>query len=152
MAELIVSVDDATMVPHIRRVIRSLHGVSRVTVPRMKDVRHGESYRHQLERLNELAMLPSNWDDDGAPPIEEQVVSNVRKVLENCPEYALSAWVLFPDINGTLLLKFKGRQASISIGVSEYSYSYTKDEELRRANHRPFVASKVSGLISTIIE
>jgi len=152
MAELLVSIDDATLVPRIRRIIRSLHGVSRVTVPRSKQVRHGEAYRHQLERLNELAALPGNWDDDGAPPIENKVVCNVKEILDICPEPLLSTWVLFPDINGTLLIKFKGKQASISIGMTAYSYSYTKDDEARRANNRPFVASNVFKLINTIVE
>ncbi len=152
MAELLVSIDDVTMVPRLRRVIRSLHGVSRVTVPRAKSVRHGEAYRHQLERLNELAALPENWDDDGASPIESQVVCNVKEILDICPEPLLSTWVLFPDINGTLLIKFKGKPASISIGMTAYSYSYIKDDESRRANNRPFVASNVSKLINTIVE
>jgi hypothetical protein len=95
-----------------------------VTVPRSKQVRHGEAYRHQLERLNELAALPSNWDDDGASPIEPQVVANIKQILELSTDTALSSWVLFPDINGTLLIKIKSKQASISIGTSEFSYAY----------------------------
>ena len=118
---------------------------------RTKPVKHGKAYHHQLERLNELASLPDKWDGDGAPPIEQQVVSNVKEILDICPEQHLLSWVLFPDINGTLLIKFKGMQASISIGMKEYSYSYRKEDEAHRASNRPFAAKKVSELINTII-
>ncbi len=118
---------------------------------RPKTVRHGKAYRHQLERLNELASLPDNWDGEGASPIEQQVVSNVKEILDLCPEQLLLTWVLFPDVNGTLLIKFKGMQASISIGMKDYSYSYKKEDEAHRATNRPFVAKKVSELINSII-
>ena len=75
MAELTVSIEDATMVPRLRRVIRSLHGVSRVsTHTKKKVVRSNSAYLHQLARLKELAALPDDWDDDGAVPIEQQVI------------------------------------------------------------------------------
>jgi hypothetical protein len=149
MAELLVSIDDATMVPRLRRVIRSLHGVNKVSIPRKKPVR-GASFRHQLMRLNELANLQQNWDDDGASPIEPQVVANIKQILELSTDTALSSWVLFPDINGTLLIKIKSKQASISIGTSEFSYAYTKEGESRRASHRPFSADAVIRLINEI--
>jgi hypothetical protein len=116
-----------------------------------KNIRHGKAYHHQLERLNELASLQDNWDDDGAPPIERQVVSNVKEVLDISPESLLSKWVLFPDTNGTLIIKLKGMQASISIGIKSYSYSYKKENEAHRANNCLFVASDVLELISAII-
>ena len=151
MAELIVSIDDATMVPRLRRVIRSLHGVSRVSSPQKRRTARSESaYQHQLSRLKELAALPNNWDDDGAVPIEQQVVDNVRQILEQSTASALSSWVLFPEINGTLLIKMKGKQGSISIGMAEFSYAYTKNEESRQANHRPFSANAVLRLINEI--
>ena len=53
-------------------------------------IRHGKAYHKQKERLNELASLHDNWDDDGALPIESQVISNVKAVLEICPESLLS--------------------------------------------------------------
>lgn len=149
MAELLVSIDDAAMVPRLRRVIRSLHGVSKVSVPR-KNPRRGASFRHQQDRLNELANLKQDWDDDGASPIEPQVVANMRQILELSPESALSSWVLFPDINGTLLIKIKSQQASISIGTSEFSYAYIKGGESRRSSHRPFSANAVIRLINEI--
>ncbi len=113
--------------------------------------RHGNAYRKQLERLNELASLQENWDDDGALSIEPQVVSNVKDILHICPEPLLSTWVLFPDINGTLLIKFKGLHASISIGVHHYSYSYRKEDEAHRANNCPFEAGSVLNLMNSIV-
>ena len=74
MAELLVSIDDVTMIPRLRRVIRSLYGVNKVSVPRRRGVR-SVTYRHQLARLNELAKLEKDWDEDGASPIESQVVA-----------------------------------------------------------------------------
>ncbi len=147
MAELLVSIDDVTMVPRLRRVIGSLQGVSKVSVPRKKTKR-GQAYHHQLSRLNELARLSEGWDDDGALPIEPQVIANLRQMLDMSPDAALSSWVLFPDINGTLLIKMKSQQASISIGESEYSYAYNKGGESRRASHMPFSAHAVVRLIN----
>ena len=148
MAELLVSIDDVTMVPRLRRVIGSLQGVNKVTVPRSKKTKRGQAYRHQLARLNELACLSEDWDDDGALPIEPQVIANLRLILDASTDEALSSWVLFPDINGTLLIKIKSQQASISIGESEYSYAYNKGGESRRASHMPFSAHAVIRLIN----
>jgi hypothetical protein len=100
--------------------------------------------------LNELAKLEKDWDEDGASPIESQVVANIRQILDLSPDAVLSSWVLFPDINGTLLIKIKSKQASISIGSSEFSYAYTKDGESRRASHKPFSANAVIRLINEI--
>lgn len=149
MAELLVSIDDVTMIPRLRRVIRSLYGVNKVSVPRRRGVR-SVTYRHQLARLNELAKLEKDWDEDGASPIESQVVANIRQILDLSPDAVLSSWVLFPDINGILLIKIKSKQASISIGSSEFSYAYTKDGDSRRASHKPFSANAVIRLINEI--
>lgn len=151
MAELLVSIDDATMVPRLRRVIRSLHGVSRVSsLPPKRAVRSNSVYQHQLSRLKEMEALSNDWDDDGAVPIEQQVIDNVRQILEQSTVSALSTWVLFPEVNGTLLIKMKGKQGSISIGVTEFSYAYSKNGESRRASHRPFSANAVVRLINEI--
>ena len=149
MAELLVSIEDVTMVPRLRRVIRSLHGVNRVTTPRQKVVRSA-IYQKQVNRLTELAALPQDWDDDGAPPIDRQVVDNTRQLLKALSDSALSSWVLFPDVNGTLLIKYKAKSASISIGTSEYSYAYTKNGESRRASHRPFSVAAIAHIINEI--
>ena len=37
----------------------------------------------------------------------------------------------------------KGKQGTISIGMTEFSYAYTKNRESRQASHRPFSADSV---------
>ena len=123
MVEMVIRLEDESMLAPLKRVIKSIAGIADVMV--RKDVKtkaKGEVYARQLARVNELAALQNDWDDNGALPIEKKVVKNVKQLLEQCEEADLREWVIFPDINGTILLENKSGDASISIGNTEFSY------------------------------
>lgn len=159
MPELIISISDQQLVPNLRRVIRSLHGVDRVYSPRhrsadthnknAKRTAHSETYYHQIKRLDELAALKKGWDDGDAMPLERMVVDNARKIIAGC-EDKLSGWILFPDINGTIQLKAKGKQAVISLGVKDYSYLVNTEKVNSSASNCPLNISDVLKLIDEI--
>ena len=90
----------------------------------------GEALR-MWNRTNEFETLTAGWDGEGAWPVEKRVIGNVRKMLKSCDDSLLSNWLLFPDTNGTLLLKYNGtdKEASISIGSTAFSYFVDKDDQ-----------------------
>ena len=123
MVEMVIRLEDESMLAPLKRVIKSIAGIADVMVRKDTNVKaKGEVYARQLARINELAALQNNWDDDGALPIEKKVIKNVKQLLEQCEDSDLREWVIFPDVNGTILLENKSGDASISIGNTEFSY------------------------------
>ena len=53
---------------------------------------------------------------------QEKVIKNVKQLLEQSDDADLREWVIFPDVNGTILMENKSGDASISIGNTEFSY------------------------------
>lgn len=98
--------------------------------------------RHKA-RIDELAALKSNWDDDNALPIEKQTIKNARVLIDKANEADLKDWVIFPDTNGTILLENKTNDATISLGNKSFSFI---SKSLRGSNQK----YSVSALLNTI--
>lgn len=127
MVEMVIRLEDESLLGPLKRVMKSLLGITDVVVRR--DVANlslarerDEIYRHQMSRLDELASLKANWDDDGALPIEPKTIKNVHQLIERSDDSDLEKWVIFPDINGTILLEAKSGDGTISVGTSDFSY------------------------------
>jgi len=121
------------MLPNLRRVIKSLRGVDQVATPRKKKEKQiidrkikpelTPTVRMHLDRIDELAKLKYNWDDDGALPIEPRTLLNVRRLVRKLDDKALSQWAIFPDVNGTILMETLSGDASVSIGNTQFTYT-----------------------------
>ena len=71
---MVIRLEDESMLAPLKRVIKSIAGIADVMV--RKDVKtkaKGEVYARQLARVNELAALQNDWDDNGALPIEKKL-------------------------------------------------------------------------------
>lgn len=128
MVEMVIRLEDESLLAPLKRLMKSLLGITSVEVRRNVAVAFAKKvrdavYQEQLDRLAELASLKANWDDDGALPIENEVIQNVEQLIEQSDDNDLKKWVLFPDINGTILLESKSGDASISIGNKEFSFA-----------------------------
>ena len=128
MVEMVIRLEDESLLMPLKRVMKSLLGITDVVVRRntsnTSNVRtRDEVYSLQLLRLEELAGLKENWDDDGALPIESKTIRNVKQLIERADDSDLEKWVIFPDVNGTILLESKSGDAVISIGNHDFSYS-----------------------------
>ena len=123
MVEMVIRLEDESLLAPLRRVIKSLSGIAEVLVRReVKLKAKGEVYTRQLARINELAELEKDWDDNGALPIGKKVIKNLKQLLEKSEDSDLREWVIFPDINGTILLENKSGDATISVGNTEFSF------------------------------
>ena len=156
MPQLLVTVNDNAMLPRVRSAILTLQGVDRVAVP-LKEVRSRKPrltaiQKKQLARIDELGQLAFDWDDDGALPIEQKTMSNVRSLIMTDGAKELEKWTIFPDTNGTLQLKAQHRKAVISIGNNDYSYVYHGTNRDERASHEKMSVSALSQLIKHINE
>lgn len=154
MPQLIVTINDQSMLPNLRRVIKSLHGVDKVAVPReTKDTRKlNPTQRKQLVRLEKLEKLKPGWDDEDAFPIEAEVLATFRKMIAADKAQILRDWIIFPATNGTLQLKAKKRQAVISVGNKDYSFVYHQDDHDEYGNHEELSISALTELIKHINE
>lgn len=155
MPQLLVTISDQAMLPSLRRVIRSLHGVEQVTIPReskttQKEDKLDATQKKQMARLDKLARLKQDWDDEGAFPIENAILSNLRSVILADATQMLKDWTLFPATNGTVQLKAKKKRAVISVGNSDYSYYYHGDKGDEYANHEQLTTSALTQLIKHI--
>ena len=156
MPQLLVTINDQSKLPNLRRVIKSLHGVDQVVVPRKKKDTQGplidSIQKKQLARLERLAKLKQNWDDEGAFPIEVSVLDNLRSLIMADGAQMLKDWVLFPATNGTIQLKAKKKRAVISIGNNDYSYFFYGNDGEEYANHKQLTTNALMQLIKRINE
>lgn len=144
MVEMVIKLEDETLLGPLKRVMKSLFGVTDVAVRKREKVRDGV-YARLLSRLDELSKLEDNWDDDGALPMEKKVISNVKKFLEKTENGDLKEWTMFPDVNGTILLE-NNAGAVISIGNAEFSYTSPKSQ----GNRIRFTSSSLLKVIREI--
>lgn len=121
MVEMVIKLEDESLLTPLRRVIQSLSGITQVLVRKDTQAKSEIYLRHQA-RIQELCSLKDDWDDEGAIPPEKQAISNIKRLLEKSNDSDLRQWVIFPDTNGTILLENKTCDATISIGCKEFSY------------------------------
>lgn len=99
---------------------------SKSNPPRMPQTHVGElSHSFQTDaqwlaveqRLAELAALPSNWNDDGAPPISASALQVTRQLLaQRRPLIGLS--VIFPSPDGGVLIEYVRGVWDLTVEVS----------------------------------
>ena len=156
MPQLLVTINDTSKLPNLRRVIKSLYGVDKVAMPRKKKDRQATmpdpTQKRQLARLARLAKLKQDWDDEGAYPIEAGVLENVRDLIMADGSQMLKDWIMFPATNGTIQLKAKKKRAVVSVGNNDYSYIYHHDSGDEYANHEQLTTSALTQIIRHINE
>lgn len=142
MTELIVTLEDSASVVIIRKAISLLRGVKKVVAIKKPSLSKQQS--EQLGRLEELAALKSNWDGEGALPINKAAIKNARAIIDESNDSVLSSWTFFPEVNGTILLQKNDNTACVSIGKKDFSAINDKEE----INRQPFSAERVVSFIS----
>ena len=156
MPQILVTVNDRAMLPKVRSAILTLQGVERVATPakevRVRKPRLTAIQKKQLARLDELGQLAEDWDDDGALPIEQETMSNVKLLVMTNGARDLERWTIFPDTNGTLQLMAQHRRAVISIGNRDYSYVYHGTNRDESASHEKMDTYALTQLINHINE
>lgn len=104
----------------------------------------GVNQRALLDRLDILGGLKDDWDDEGAKPIDNKVIQNVRLLLKNLNESQLNGWELFPAVNQTLTFQNTIKDAMLSIGSDDYTFVYSDNGVLVDCEEsQPFSLSKV---------
>ncbi|MCD8385938.1 MAG: hypothetical protein LUD17_03490 [Bacteroidales bacterium] len=74
-------------------------------------------------RIQELAALQQDWDDENADPIVPSLLQLIETFLTYAPLQVLSNWWLFPAPNGSVGLSPEGKKrASVSIGTNGISF------------------------------
>ena len=152
MVEMVIRLEDESLLGPLKRVMKSLLGITDVVVRRhaentVADRERDKVYHLQLSRLNELACLKANWDDEGALPIEPKTIRNVKQLIERSDDSDLEKWVIFPDINGTILLESKSGNATISVGNRDFSYSSKK----QKGSHKRLTIASLLNVMRQIV-
>ncbi|MBQ7510794.1 MAG: hypothetical protein IJT53_07820 [Prevotella sp.] len=104
------------------------------------------------ERLEEMRQLEYDWDDEGAPPINEEIIGTVAALVDEEGGRNMEHWIIFPDTNGTLMLEAKHQDATISIGKKEFSYVFHSQEHDESASHLPLSIDTLMQIIKHINE
>lgn len=148
MPQLIVTINDQSKLPNLRRVIKSLQGVEQVVTQRQTAHKPEPTpeVKRQLARIDELAKLKLNWDDEGALPIEPRALLNVRRLVRKLDDAALSQWAIFPDVNGTILMETLNGNATVSIGNTHFSYTSPQ----QRGNMQRLTSAKLYDVVKAI--
>ncbi len=88
--------------------------------------------------LDELGKLKDDWDGEGALPISQNVMQNMKNVLLISENSDWEGWMISPDVNATLGLQSKKSRACVSLGAKEFSYYVRKNGVRMAASHVDF--------------
>ena len=90
------------------------------------------------DKIEELSKLEADWDGEGALPISQTVLKNIKGVLLISDNEDWKEWMIGPDSNATIGLQSKTNRALISLGAKEFSYYVRKNGERIAASHVDF--------------
>ena len=90
------------------------------------------------DTVEELSKLKADWDGEGALPISQTVLKNIRGVLMISANEDWNNWMISPDSNATLGLQSKQSRACVSLGANEFSYYVRKNGVRMAASHVDF--------------
>ncbi|MBR2201073.1 MAG: hypothetical protein IJ894_10070, partial [Bacteroidales bacterium] len=88
-----------------------------------------------FDTVEELSKLKADWDGEGALPISQTVLKNIRGVLMISANEDWNNWMISPDSNATLGLQSKQSRACVSLGANEFSYYVRKNGVRMAASH-----------------
>lgn len=109
------------------------------------------NYEQLLERLDQLASLKDDWDEEGAKAICSKTLHNVKLVLENTSDADLEHWLMFPAVNGTITFQHESLDSLLSIGNSNYSFAFSfKGKVVKLVDSAPFSISKIVEILKYV--
>ena len=138
----------------IEAVMSYLHS-SRLNIEAKRTVFHllkievaNENLERLTQKLQQIETLENGWDGEDALPVNPDILEFVRHLFNRCKPSDLADWMLFPNVNGTVLLQKEN--AGISIGKEEFSFfAETEDEDIGEDNV-PLSIDAVKSIIKQI--
>ena len=103
-----------------------------------EELLRGDDYQALMRRIADFQEYGQGWDDDGALPLNNEVVKNFKQVLLMSTDDELRGWTIFPAANGTLLMEYKPLEAGINIGKDDFSYYSFAEGKMEGKNHQSF--------------
>lgn len=149
MTELIIQIEDTSILPSLKRVMKSIRGVKGIGM-RTANPAISPTAQRLLKDLDTFITYPKGWDGDSAEPLSPVVIKNFRNLLKKSNEEDLQDWNIFPEKNGTLILENSQRQAQINIADKEYSYFLMDGTNLKGEDHLKLTANHLLQTIKAI--
>lgn len=82
-------------------------------------LKDAELYNKNIEKLAIMKGLEDNWNEEGAPKFNQNLISNVEKLLGALKSIMLPN--IFPTANSNILMEFHRQRHYLSLEVSEHS-------------------------------
>ena len=149
MTELIIQIEDTSILPSIKRVMKSIRGVKGIA---MKTTTPAISPTAQrlLQDLDTFLAYDKGWDGEAAEPLALQAVKSFRNLLKKSSEEDLKDWTIYPEKNGTLILENMKRQAQINIAEKEFSYFVMNGTMVKGEDHIKLTTRRLLQTIKAI--
>jgi hypothetical protein len=95
-----------------------LPGSSRVMVVRYIN-NTSEKAQEFLRKLSRFSKLPQNWDNEGAAPPEEKIISTASDFISQMDEFELPLYFVAPGPNGEIYLEYRSGNNTAEIFFNE---------------------------------
>ena len=89
-------------------------------------------------RIDHLATLRKGWAGKGSLAISRIVLKNLKQVLLISNNADWEEWSISPDVNSTVGLQSKSKQALISLGTKEFSFYVEHEGKEKGDSHIAF--------------
>lgn len=146
MTELVIQIENTTLLPSLRKVITSLRGVKDAVLAKKQPAISPVAVR----LINDLATFQNykrGWDGENASPLSAKTAKHFMQLLSKSTEDDLQDWNIFPEKNGTLILENDKQDAQINLADNEFSYFKDNDGAIQGESN---IKYSVSALLKTI--
>lgn len=153
MTQLVVTLEDQAFLPNIRRILKSLQGVAKVSV-KTDSIGSGPNYLRLSSRANELFKLHDGWDGPDSKAISRKLLLKFDEQVSRIDDAWLTDWTLFPEAHGYLYLDYSkdSTLAGITMTESQLTYFIKKEGTVEKGDGKKFSNSNLKSILKKVYE
>lgn len=154
MTQLVVTLEDHTFLPNIKRILKSLQGVTKVSVQTAAPTIVGANQARLNARTAELAMLRNGWDGAESKAISQRLLQKFREQISRIDDNWLSGWTLFPEAHGCLYLDYSegNTLAGITMTESRLTYFIKRNDKVEKGDNKIFSNTNLKSILKKVYE
>lgn len=96
MTELVIQIEDKSIIPSLKKVMRSIQGVKSIALKTTTPAISPTAQR-LLKDLADYESYKKGWDDESSAPLSPIVIKSFKRLLEKSNEDDLKDWNIFPE-------------------------------------------------------
>lgn len=153
MTQILITLNDQASLPNIRRIVKSLQGVTKVVVKTDEEATVGGNHLRLNARVTELSSLCDGWDGADSKAVSPKLVRKFKEQIARIDDKWLEGWTLFPEAHGYLYLDYSGSGilAGITMTEGRLTYFIKKNDAIEKGENKIFSNTNLKAILKKVI-